>query len=161
MLRTFIVGINTDASAARSRPDITPTSWQAGVDYALHCLTTIAPCITSKAVIDAISGSGKSVTITPSAQTRFASGRIEANAGTSPDDDSAATAAGKPTEKGNKGAGGGSNCTIEFTPEDFDAPAGSSSSLNVTDEALLHELVHAMRQVRGIEDSTTLVAPLP
>jgi hypothetical protein len=64
-----------------------------------------------------------------------------------------------PVEDSNEvGVGGGSDSTVRFTPQDWDPP--SSNSLDTADEVLLHELVHALRQARGLEDDTLLLAPL-
>ncbi len=160
MTKSFIPGIELNETAASGRSDTSPGAFLTGVLNTLHSLTTIQPCVTSKAVINAISASGKTVTIVPARQTRFSAGNLTPNAATDADNPRAATAPGKPVEDSSDlGIGGGSNSTVQFTPQDWDSP--SSASLDVADEVLLHELIHAMRQARGLEDNTLLVAPMP
>ena len=54
--------------------------------------------------------------------------------------------AGNPAAKSNVGVGGGSAVVIRFTPKLFDNPTGAGDR---ADEALLHELVHAVRYMHG------------
>jgi hypothetical protein len=157
--KSFVPGIFLDNSLAVDRSDITEQSWRDGIEYILSCLYSYQPCTTSRSVLHAISRSGRTVTIMPEKQSRFSSGRITPNATTTPTDDTAASAAGKQSEQGSIGVGGGSDVIITFNSQDFESPS-SSKSLDAADEVLLHELVHAVRQVKGFEDNAPLVAPI-
>jgi hypothetical protein len=156
---SLVPGIFLDDALAAGRSDIIEQSWRQGVQYILRCLYSYHPCLTSRSVLNAIPRSGRTVTIVPERQSRFSSGTISPNDTTTPTDDMAASAPGKQSEQGSIGTGGGSNAIITFTPQDFDQPF-SSLSLDVADEALLHELVHVVLQAKGSEDNTPLVAPI-
>jgi hypothetical protein len=163
---SFLANILLDdgelAGAARS-DGVSPAGWLAGCRDTLHALYSLTPYGVSRAILEPLRDGMRLVTIKPADQTRFSAGRLPGNAGASPDNPLAATAPGRPTEDGPTGVlgtGGGSNVTVRFTPQDWDPPS-SSRSLDVADEVLLHELVHALRQARGLEDNTRLVAPWP
>ena len=118
-----------------------------------------------KAVLDAIVGTAKTLTVIPEPEpVRGADLKPIPNAHAQPDSEQTATRLGGKCEHDlpgqANGKGGGSNVTLAVTPKDFAAPS-STAPLNVRDEALLHWLVHALRQMRGLEDDApSVTAPI-
>jgi len=174
---TFIKGIfldetqnqeslNPDESSSMTAAQLTAATdmWIHGVRHTLRLLYDDQPCATSRAILDAITAVGKKVTIVPS-KTRALGGadKLMGNAAAVPDDYQAATAPGKLTEIYKRdprlGVGGGSDSTIDFTPQDWDDVESTPVSFKAVDEVLLHELVHALRQNLGQEDNATLPPP--
>jgi hypothetical protein len=157
---TFFANIFTDWDVL-PRPDITQAQWENGVKETLQDLVNIPPCKTSRAVLDAIHRSGKTVTIVPERQPLLPD-KADANAHADPTDPLTATRLGgkpdNPPSPSALGVGGGSDVVLAFVAQDWD-PATSTASLRAVDETLLHELVHALRQAAGVEDTVPLHAP--
>ena len=128
----------------------------AQIDYrneVLKQLGVVGGRRTGKALLAEISGVGsKTVTIVPT----FDDDPF--NADTHADDNIAATRLGFRVRDQDglsfpgdlRGAGGGTASTVHYTP----VPKGTASSGpgSLSDEILLHELVHAGRQVKGIQN---------
>lgn len=161
--------------------------WEDGVVGTLKLLALSPPCLTSSAVIKALSAVGKGVTIIPFTlkPNETALGKLPAklNAGAIADDVPAATMPGKLSDElpdaaikaiaatpegperdklvdGLRGTGAGSSSKLFFTAQDW-APATGAAWLDAVDETLLHELVHSLRQAKGQEDPDHLLAPFP
>jgi hypothetical protein len=177
---TFIKGILTDSSQNQGYlGSLTEDQWLQGVLDTLDLLYNSPPCTTSKPILDGITATGKTVTIIPSHVRAVGPDKEFGNAFTTPvewrktpqgdwlwsPNYLPATAPGKPTENDEhdprRGVGGGSDSLIEFVAQDFDPVQSASSSLKPVDEALLHELVHALRQTLGQEDNTYLPPATP
>lgn len=140
------------------RNDLSESEWLDGVKDTWHYLIDLPPNTTSLAIINAIRGTGKKVTIVPEQQPLMPD-KSDANAHADPVNPEAATRpGGKPETGTNPGVGGGSDVVLAFVAQDWDKPS-SAASLRAADEALLHELVHAMRQAQGLEDTIPLEAP--
>src|SRR4051812_49270354 len=138
------------------RKDVSEEAWRRGVTTELQNLFTVPPCTTSRIILTAIALSGKDVTIAPAKKPKD----DEDTSLTGADDWATATAQGKPQHgSGAAGKGGGSSATVFFTAQDYE-PSTQGASLEAADEALLHELVHALRDVRGLADSSRVTAPL-
>jgi hypothetical protein len=150
---TTVQGIQMDCTQA-PRSDVTRSRWEAGVNQTLSNLYQEPPNETSRAVIAAFLATKRRLVIIPGPED-------VKNAYASGDDSAAAAAPGKSPEKGPPGSGTGlgSDSTLQFTPHDW-SPVSEAQNLNVVDEVLLHELVHAVRQALGREDSDHLRAPL-
>jgi hypothetical protein len=159
---TFFASIFTDWDPL-VRSDITQAQWESGVDRALRDLVLAPPCKTSRAVLDAIHLTGKTVTIIPERDPVLPD-KSDANAHADPVNPLTATRPGGMPDGVSdltaRGTGGGSDVTLTFTAQDW-APATSSAPLTAVDETLLHELVHGLRQAMGLEDPVALHAPLP
>jgi hypothetical protein len=176
---TFIKNIFTDDTLNQEfLYDLKGDEWTQGVVDTLQLLYNWRPCATSKQILDGITASGKTVTFIPSHSRGFGPDKIGANAYTIPvewkrtpaggwtwvKNFTKGTAPGKPTEDEDDpqpGVGGGSDSLIEFVAQDFDPVDSASISFKVVDEALLHELVHALRQTLGQEDNSDLPPPTP
>jgi hypothetical protein len=143
-----------------TRSDLTQSQWEGGVVSTLRDLYVSPPCETSRAIIDAIQRTSKKVTIIPERQPLMPD-KSDANAHADAQDSLKATIRGgkpeAPPSPSDVGIGGGSDVMLSFAAQDW-APS-SSDSLNAVDETLLHELVHAVRQTLGVEDSSPLSAP--
>jgi hypothetical protein len=160
---TFIKGIFTDASQNDSYlGDLSAADWVKGVLQTLHYLYDNSPCATSRAILDGIGDSGKTVTIIPSQKRAVGPDKDFANAAAEPTDYRAAAAPGKPTENSDPqlGTGGGSDVLLQFVAQDWESLDASPISFKAVDEVLLHELVHALRQSLGQEDNSNLPPPM-
>jgi hypothetical protein len=144
---------------SEARPDVTRDQWETGVTTTIGELFAQSPCETSRAVLTAIESAAKLVTIVPERQPLLP-GLSDANASANPVDPQAATRPGGTPERGaaGTGTGGGSGVRLTFTPQDWERST-SAASLRARDETLLHELVHACRQIRGLENSGPISAP--
>jgi hypothetical protein len=164
----------------------TQKEWEDGVTTTLDALYFSSPCETSKAVIDALKsacGAKFNVTIVPftlkSWQT--AQGRLPTvgvNAGAVADNKAAATVRGKLSDElpdtvvteirdapageqrekvraKYQGTAAGSGSHLYFTAQFF-AKSAPTAGLDAADEALLHELVHSLRQASGQEEPDRL-----
>src|SRR5262245_37147310 len=127
----YIQGIDIDASRnSEFLYDLTADQWVRGVQDTLDYLYTSSPCATSRAILDGITESGKTVTIIPSHLRGMGPDKINANAGALPVDFRKATAKGKPTEDHDprRGEGGGSDSTLEFVAQDWERLGSPSIS---------------------------------
>ncbi|WP_315836475.1 hypothetical protein [Bradyrhizobium prioriisuperbiae] len=142
------------------RNDVTESEWLEGVKSTWHYLIDLPPNTTSLAIINAIRGTGKKITIVPEPKP-YMPDKSDANAHADPVNPQAATRPGGTPEGGTNpgsGTGGGSDVVLAFVAQDWDKPS-AAASLRAADETLLHELVHAMRQAQGLEDTIPLEAP--
>jgi hypothetical protein len=156
--QSFITNIYLDwDDATETRSDISPAQWEKGVVETLHELYDMAPCSTSRAVLDGIARTTRAITIVPERQPLMPD-RSDANAHADPRDPAKATRKGGTSEVGTTGVGGGSTVRLAFVAQDWTRSA-PNASLRARDETLLHELVHGLRQARGIEDSVAIPAP--
>jgi hypothetical protein len=147
---------NIDARLAKKGGHITPANWRLGVTKTLACLEQ-SPCQTSIEVLSMIADrvvrrnkkeleekfpfppqywADLIVTITPDLK------GADVLDGTF-----------SPGETDEDDSGGP---TIEFTPQYYDNPAEKPSSLRHADEALLHELVHCVRELYRLDLDDTL-----
>ena len=171
------------------RTDLREGEWIDGVNLNLTFLFKIEPCQTSKIVMQAMLGTAKKVVICPGKMPLKApipqvnrppnvipvgvrkdgasvpplpdpaSRILERNASADPLDPARATRSGGTAEDGStKGIGGGSGVIIRYVAQDW-SDATSAAPLDVSDEVLFHELVHALRQVRGDEDTVEIEPP--
>jgi len=148
------------AQLSQVRNDLTKTQWENGVATTLLNLYVIPPCQTSRIILDAIKSRDKTVTIIPE-RNPLLPNKADANAHADPTNPQAATASGKPVAPGGPlGSGAGSPVILQFAAQDW-APAMENVSLRAGDETLLHELIHALRQISGLEDPSELHAPFP
>jgi hypothetical protein len=142
------------------RSDLNQAQWEGGVTSTLRDIYITPPCNSGKAIVDAIQETGKSVTIIPERRPLMPD-KSDANAHADPLDSLGATVRGgkpeAPPSPSDLGIGGGSAVTISFTAQDW-APS-NTDSMNAVDETLFHELIHALRQTMGIEDSAPIPAP--
>jgi hypothetical protein len=163
-VRTFFDNIIIDwensehkKNGDQERTDITKETWENAVWDVLDFLYNKSPFETARAILDAIKDSGKKLTIFVE-EYAF----VSPNSHAFPTDPAAATRNGGTPEGETPGtgggAGGGSDAVIRFTPQDWEAES-SSASIKARDETLLHELFHALRQMRGLEDEVAITAP--
>jgi hypothetical protein len=131
-----------------------------GVTSTLRDIYITSPCACGKAVVDGIQSTGKTVTVIPERQPLMPD-KSDANAHADAVDSLKATIRGGkpefPPSPTDLGIGGGSAAVLSFTAQDW-VPS-NSDSMNAVDETLFHELVHALRQTMGIEDSAPVPAP--
>jgi hypothetical protein len=142
------------------RNDLNEGQWLAGVQSTWHYLLDLPPNTTSRTIVNAIRATGKKVAIVPERQPMMPD-KSDANAHADPTNPQAATRpGGTPEGRTNPGSGvgGGSDVVLAFVAQDWETPS-PNASLRAADETLLHELVHALRQTLGIEDSIPLDAP--
>ena len=156
---TFLKNVYLDYDGGDAkRPDVSIDEWEQSVTQTLLAMRNTAPCTTSHALLDAIEREARTVTIVLEPDPQGAPPNAHAGA----DNTKAATRRGgkceddKPGEL--NGKGGGSDVTLTFVPKDFAEPSPGAPLL-VRDEVLLHELVHALRQMRGIEDDSPDMTP--
>ena len=149
--------LDWDASV---RSDVTASEWEGGVIDTIQDLL-LPPCQSSQALLDAIGRTGKTVTLGPERQPLFPD-KSDANAHAEAVDPVAGTIAGGTTDHPQNppvpGTGAGSDSVLKFTAQDWE-PSSATASLKAADETLFHELVHAFRQMSGLEDSFPLDAP--
>jgi hypothetical protein len=163
-MQSFLKNIDLDWDGAPVpawdlRTDLARGEWEDGVNQTLRELRDVKPCATSRAVLDAIEAASRRVTVAPYLRHVWLADKGDANAEADAVDEAAATRSGGKSEHGVVGTGGGSDVLLIFTPQDW-APSTTTASLRARDETLFHELVHALRQMRGVEDSAALPAPL-
>jgi hypothetical protein len=164
MAKKHLQNITMDSSGLKElrdrgdrRDGLTEVDWESGVVATLQILYTAFPCETSRIVLDMLQQTGKKTVIVPEMQPWTGQ---PANAHAQPDEPEKATFQDKPTKDPRViGVGGGSDSHVYFTAQDCE-PAGPSASLDAVDEALFHELVHALRQHKGLEDATAMHAHL-
>jgi hypothetical protein len=163
----------------------TQQQWEDAVLAVLYGLCKGDPPASSKAVIDALIATGKEVVIVPftlkSFNTNLAGAPSKVNAGAVADDIPAATVRGKLSDElpdsviqqiaqtpegpardkvvdSYRGTAAGSSSHLYFTPPDW-AAASAAAGFDAVDETLLHELVHSLRQAKGLEEPDRLFAP--
>ena len=167
--QTIVANVYTDGSGiGQIRKDFTQDTWEAGITLQLNNLTTIPPFQSSKAVVDALSRSGRATLIVPTQPYATTTEPVESTEWlkrSSNWKDATRTdapplyCADGPVENrnstgtplplgGQKGSGRGSDTVINFTPQDYiktcALPGGRP------DEVLLHEMVHALRMELGL-----------
>jgi Effector protein len=113
-------------------------------------LNQILERLTGAALLAELGATDSDLDIVPNWESRV-------NSHTTANDGAHATARGKLIEYGDPddlsvGEGGGSDSTIEFTPGMYTGSIMAREA-KAPDEVLFHELVHASRQMRGVEDS--------
>ena len=163
----------------------TRTLWEAGVKDALKHLLVHPPCKTSLAVLNELQAIGKYVTIIPHTipayDTDLAGLPAKINAGAVAVNIPAATVRGKLSDElpndviqqigqapvgperdrireRYAGTAQGSDVTLFFTAQDW-GESSRGAGLDAADETLLHELIHAVRQMLGQEEPDRLLAP--
>ena len=151
----------TPGAAPNNQPlrfDLFAEDWEAGVRLALDNLYKNAPFRTSRVVIDGVVSTGEPVLIVPNNQGPHSETQPVNFSNPNPQVPPYQAASvyglteldpnGNPLPGNPVGAGTGSGVRIRFTPQDYlgivAQPAGPP------DEALIHELVHALRISNGI-----------
>lgn len=156
------IRMDWDDQPPEPRTDLTRGAWESGINQTLTYLYREPPNATSRAVLSAYLASGRTVTIAP-VRSPLGAQKIGRNASADPTSPERATAPGKETETGKPGSvgvGGGSDTVIRFAAQDW-SPVTATEQLAITDEVLLHEIVHALRQASGQEDNAWLTSPFP
>lgn len=150
------VVLNSDDIDSIRDDGLSSDQWMTGVDSALSALL-VPPCQTSRLILDMVVSSGKTVTIIPEKRP-MQPDRSDANASANATNPPDAARVGGTSEDHKPGTGLGSDVIMTFTAQDSAEPS-AAAPLNVSDEAILHEMVHAMRQTWGMEDTVDLHAP--
>lgn len=143
-------GILMDAGPnANVRPGIPRIQWQTAVRNQLKNLWEEMPCDSSRAVLNSIAQTGRSVTIRPGANKSQTDQDPTNWANATPQGAGILSCANTAPLPGmTAGTGTGSSTIVHYVPQDWPM-YNSIKPGEDRDEVLLHELVHALRSMRG------------